>query len=58
MDNTPKRFPIAMLNAMKKDGWINQKEIDEMRAKGLVVEPRKKEIRYIIGTTLIPHFAF
>ena len=58
MDNTPKRFPIAMLKSMKKNGWIDQKEIDEMRAAGLVVEPRKKEVRYIPNTTLIPHFAF
>ncbi len=58
MDKTPKRFPIAMLKAMKKLDVIGQKTIDVMRAKGLVVEPRKKEIRYVPGTTLIPHFAF
>ncbi len=52
------RYPIAYLNGLEKDGVIHQDDIDRLRAEGRVVEPRKKEVRYMIGTTLIPHFAF
>jgi len=56
--NKPKRHHIADLLDLKKLDVIGQKTIDVMRAQGLVIEPRKKEIRYVPGTTLIPHFAF
>jgi len=52
------RYPIAYLNGLEKDDVIHQDDIDRLRAEGRIVEPRKKEVRYIIGTTLIPHFAY
>ena len=55
---TDLRYPIAYLSGLEKDGLIHQDDIDRLRAEGRIVEPRKKEVRYIIGTTLIPHFAF
>ncbi len=56
--NKPKRHHIADLLDLKKLGLMDDDKINNLRQQGLVVEPHKKEIRYIIGTTLIPHFAF
>ena len=56
--NKPKRHHIADLLDLKKLGLMDDDKINNLRQKGLIVEPRKKEIRYVPGTTLIPHFAF
>ena len=56
--NKTLRYPIAYLNGLEKDEVIHQDDIDRLRAEGRVIEPRKREIRYIPGTTLEPHFSF
>ncbi len=56
--NKPKRHHIANLLDLKKLGLMDDDKINNLRQQGLVIEPRKKEVRYIPGTTLIPHFAF
>jgi hypothetical protein len=54
----PIRYKIADLNELVKDGLLTQQDVDILRNKGRVIEPKKKEIRYVPGTTLIPHFSF
>ena len=52
------RFKLSELEEMVRLGHMQPEQIQSLRDEGRVIEPRKKEIRYIPGTTLIPHFSF
>ena len=52
------RFKIGQLLKMKDDGVLTDDDIKAYREKGLVIETRKKEIRAIKGTNLIPKFYY